>query len=296
MVKRKPDWLKKSILMSNDASRLLSVLKTHHLATVCEEAFCPNRCECFSGKRLTFMILGSICTRSCAFCGVGKGAPEPVDPDEPQRLAEAAAALNLRHAVVTSVTRDDLSDGGAAHFVRVTAALRSLKHPVIVELLVPDFRGDWSAVTAVARSGADIINHNLETVPRLYPRIRPQADYGRSLRLLERAVAAAPSTAVKSGLMVGLGENRREIFRVLSDLRHAGCAMITIGQYLPPTRSHLPAVEYVSPDVFEEYASRARSLGFESVACGPFVRSSYGAEASYQRMADTRITQPPVFP
>jgi lipoic acid synthetase len=260
------------------------------MATVCEEAGCPNRFECFSRRRLAFMVLGSVCTRACAFCGVSRGTPAPVDPDEPDRLARAVAALGLRHIVVTSVTRDDLSDGGADHFRRVVRALTALDPPVVIEILVPDFQGNPDAIRAIATAGADIINHNLETVPRLYPRIRPQADYQRSLAFLTLVKETNPSVFTKSGLMAGMGEREAEMSEVLRDLRRAGCEMITIGQYLPPSRDHLPVVEYVPPAVFAVYERQAREIGILSASCGPFVRSSYGAEENY-RLLESRATR-----
>jgi lipoic acid synthetase len=248
-----------------------------HLPTVCDRARCPNRGECFSHHTATFLILGDVCTRSCAFCAVTKGKPVPVEADEPQRLALAVAELGLRHVVITSVTRDDLPDGGAAHYGRVVEALRECCPGVRIELLVPDFRGSREALTTVLASGPDILAHNLETVPRLYPEVRRGADYGRSLKVLEQAKQLSPKIITKSGLMLGLGEESPEIEAVLRDLRHVACDMLTIGQYLSPSLHHAPVARYVNPDEFASWQRQALDLGFKSVAAGPLVRSSYQA-------------------
>ena len=248
------------------------------LHTVCQSASCPNIGECFSRRTATFMILGDACTRSCGFCGVSHDAPHPVDPDEPRRVAEASVRLGLRYVVVTSVTRDDLPDGGAGHFAETVRQLKAAIPGAKVEVLIPDFGGDEDALRAVLDSAPFVLNHNVETVPRLYSTVRPQAVYERSLVVLETARRFRTSIHTKSGLMVGLGEEQGEVLEVLSDLRRAGCDIATIGQYLQPSKRNLPVVEYVPPSQFDEYARVGREMGFSYVASGPFVRSSYHAE------------------
>lgn len=247
------------------------------LNTVCRSAKCPNRGECFASGTATFMVLGTECTRNCRFCAVAPAHPEPPDADEPARVAEAAARMGLRHVVVTMVTRDDLPDGGAAHIVATIEALRRRLPAAHVEVLVSDFGGDEAAIDLVAAARPDVFNHNVETVPRLYPSVRPQADYGRSLRVLARAGETASGMPTKSGLMVGLGETPDEVETVLRDLRDAGVGIVTIGQYLRPSAAHLEVEEFVTPETFERYARFARALGFAGVASAPFVRSSYHA-------------------
>jgi lipoyl synthase len=281
MTARKPEWLKKDLRSSPALRTMIAALDGQQLETVCEEARCPNRLECFSGGRVAFLILGRVCTRACSFCGVTRGRPAPPDPAEPERVAASAAGLAMRHVVVTSVTRDDLPDGGAGHFRRVVEALRRLPGGVSIEILVPDFQGDPAALNEIALAEADIVNHNVETVPRLYPHVRPQASYDRSLFVLESIKSHAADVITKSGLMVGMGETGGEITRVLRDLRQAGCDMVTIGQYLPPARSFPPAAAYVTPAAFAGLRREALSLGFRAAACGPFVRSSYGAEEMF---------------
>lgn len=278
-----PEWLIAEVRCAKRGIGAEMVAQTRdlldrlHLPTVCDRARCPNRGECFSHHTATFLILGDVCTRSCAFCAVTKGKPVPVEADEPQRLALAVAELGLRHVVITSVTRDDLPDGGAAHYGRVVEALRECCPGVRIELLVPDFRGSREALTTVLASGPDILAHNLETVPRLYPEVRRGADYGRSLKVLEQAKQLSPKIITKSGLMLGLGEESPEIEAVLRDLRHVACDMLTIGQYLSPSLHHAPVARYVNPDEFASWQRQALDLGFKSVAAGPLVRSSYQA-------------------
>ena len=255
------------------------VLADLHLNTVCSGAHCPNLCECFDRGTATFMILGDTCSRDCRFCAVQAGTPQPVDPDEPGRVAEAARRLHLNYVVVTSVTRDDLPDGGSAHFAATVAAIKNATS-ARTEVLTPDFRGDPAAVDAVLASAPTVYNHNVETVPRLYPTVRPQADYLRSLALIER-VAGARTSVPKSGLMVGLGETDDEIHAVLDDLAAAGCQMLTIGQYLRPSQAHLPVRRFVEPDRFELYRQEGLRRGLRWIASGPFVRSSYRAEAAF---------------
>lgn len=276
-ITRKPPWLKKRIPAGQAYQDVFRLLESCRLHTVCEEAHCPNLGECFSSGTATFMIMGDRCTRNCAFCAVGHGAPLPLDGEEPDRVARAVKALGLRYAVVTSVTRDDLPDGGAAHFAATLGAVKEQSPGTRVEVLIPDLQGQESALREVLAAGPDVLNHNLETVPRLYPEVRPQAIYGRSLTLLRRAAAAAPHIPTKSGLMLGLGEEGSEVRAVLADLLEAGCGMLTLGQYLAPSRDHHPVVRYLPPDEFERWKEVAREMGFRAVASGPFVRSSYHA-------------------
>jgi len=247
------------------------------LNTVCQSAKCPNRGECFSAGTATFLIMGDACTRGCRFCAVKTERPLPLDPDEPRRIAEAASRLGLRHVVITSVTRDDLPDGGAAHFVEVVSAVRSAVPGVAVEVLTSDFAGNDRAVDTVANARPDVFNHNLETVPRLYSEVRPGADYRRSLGVLSRVHATRPDVPTKSGLMLGFGETPDEVVAVMADLLEHGVSMLTLGQYLRPSPAHLPVAEFVSPEVFGELSREAYRRGFSAVASAPFVRSSYHA-------------------
>jgi lipoic acid synthetase len=275
---RLPAWLRKpetAFVALHEIKRELRRLELH---TVCESARCPNIHECFRRGTATFMILGDRCTRGCGFCAVPKARhPAPPDPNEPAHVAQMARAMNLRHVVVTSVNRDDLPDGGAGHFAETIRAIRAALPAATIEVLTPDFLGDLDAVTTVLEARPDVFNHNVETVPRLYPRVRPQARYERSLAVLECA-ARNGGTLVKSGLMVGLGERCEEVEEVLRDLRRCGVSIVTIGQYLQPTRRNLPVAEYVPPERFEAYRETGLRLGFRAVFSGPFVRSSYMAE------------------
>lgn len=257
------------------------LLESCGLNTVCAEAKCPNRGECFSRGTATFLILGSVCTRNCAFCGVDSGDPSPPDPQEPDRLAEAALQMNLKHVVITSVTRDDLEDGGASFFASVVKAVRHKLPGATVEVLIPDLSGSQQALHTVLDSTPDVLNHNIETVPRLYSSVRPQAAYSRSLQLLSRSAADGRSK-VKSGIMVGLGETAQEVEEVMSDLRSVGCSILTIGQYLRPSRNQVPVREFVSPQQFSHYEQTGFSMGFEHVFSGPYVRSSYRAEEQFR--------------
>ena len=252
-IKRKPDWLRIDLNKGRSLNYVKEILSRFSLNTVCEEANCPNRMECFSKKTATFMILGSQCTRNCRFCNVTHGTPQPVDPEEPDKVAKAAAELELKHVVVTSVTRDDLPDGGARHFSRVIKAIKSLSSDTVVEVLIPDFRGSFAALETVVKAKPEVLNHNIETVPRLYPEVRPAAIYERSLELLSRVKSIDGSMLTKSGIMVGLGEKEEEVFRVFNDLRSAGCDFLTIGQYLAPSAGHYPVAEYISPEIFKMY-------------------------------------------
>jgi lipoic acid synthetase len=258
-----------------------SLMADLDLHTVCQSARCPNLNECWSRKAATFMIMGDLCTRTCRFCTVPKGSPLPLDLDEPERVAEAAERLGLRHVVVTSVDRDDLPDQGAGHFARTIEAIRRRIPEAVIEVLTPDFRGEAALVDVVADARPQIYNHNLETVPRLYRRVRPGAGYRRSLGLLARAKERRGDLFTKSGLMLGLGEGREELLEVLRDLRSVGVDVLTLGQYLRPSLAQLPVERYVPPEEFEEIGAAARAMGFLSVASGPFVRSSYNAAEVY---------------
>lgn len=266
-------------------SSICSQLARYGLNTVCNGARCPNRGSCFSRGTATFMILGNTCTRNCTFCAVSHGRPAGVDPKEPLRLKEAVKTIGLSHVVVTSVTRDDLPDGGAGHFAAVIEKLHDIQEPPTVEVLTPDFQGSSAALKTVLEAGPEVFAHNVETVPRLYPAVRPAAVYRRSLDLLaEAAERARPGTAVKTGLMLGLGEERREVAALLKDLLEAGVTMLTIGQYLAPSLRHYPVKRYVKPEEFDGWADLARDMGFESVASGPLVRSSYHAGDYYREV------------
>nr|WP_285762986.1 lipoyl synthase [Microbulbifer sp. NKW57] len=278
-VQRKPDWIRVRVPASKEVDRIKKILRSQKLSTVCEEASCPNLGECFSGGTATFMIMGDICTRRCPFCDVGHGKPNPLDPEEPRHLAEAIAAMSLRYVVITSVDRDDLRDGGAQHFADCIRESRALSPNLQVEILTPDFRGRMDvALDVLEETAPDVFNHNLETVPRLYRESRPGANYKWSLKLLKEYKARRPDVLTKSGLMVGLGETKEEIFEVLRDMREHDIDMLTIGQYLQPSKEHLPVQRFVHPDEFEEYRLMAEELGFKHAACGPLVRSSYHAD------------------
>ncbi|GAB6050089.1 lipoyl synthase [Hydrogenophilus islandicus] len=278
----KPEWIRTRLPAGGALEqfhRVKEILRAQGLHTVCEEASCPNIHECFGKGTATFMILGDICTRRCPFCDVAHGRPLPPDPDEPKRVATTVAALNLRYVVITSVDRDDLPDGGAEQFVQTIAAIRALSPATRIEVLVPDFRGRLErALDRFAAALPDVLNHNLETVPRLYRAARPGADYAHSLRLLAEFKARYPEVVTKSGLMVGLGERDDEILAVLQDLRDHQCEMVTIGQYLQPSPGHLPVERFVSPETFAAWERAALAMGFLHAACGPMVRSSYWAD------------------
>jgi lipoyl synthase len=273
--RRLPPWLKRPLPAPGMffTSRVIEDLR---LETVCESAKCPNRTECWSQRTATFMILGNVCTRPCGFCSVPKGKTEALQVDEPDRVAEAAARLGLRHVVITSVTRDDLADGGSEHFYQCVRAVRA-RTGAAVEVLIPDFLGNARAIDRVIEAAPDVFNHNVETVPRLYHRVRRNAVYQRSLDLLARVKDNAPQIPTKSGLMLGLGETEEEILAVCADLRAVGCEILTVGQYLQPSPQHLPVERYVPPEEFEALGACLRGLGFKLVASGPFVRSSYHA-------------------
>ncbi|MFO7751296.1 MAG: lipoyl synthase [Desulfobacteraceae bacterium] len=271
---KKPAWLKRELPVGPGYERVRNLLSTSRLTTVCQEANCPNMWECFSNQTATFMILGSQCSRNCQFCNITTGRKLPLaDPEEPRRVAAAAEELGLNHVVVTSVTRDDLEDGGAGHFAATIARLKKLG--TRVEVLIPDFQGNENALNTVIQAGPDVLNHNVETVPSLYAVARPQADYNQSLKLLYKA--SLTKIPVKSGIMVGLGETWNELEKTILDLYCSGCSFLTIGQYLQPSRQHLPVADYYSPQAFDSLKRFARTAGFKKIASGPFVRSSYQA-------------------
>jgi len=274
---RKPPWLKKRIPPFQDLQKVKSILDEENLHTVCEEARCPNLGECFARGTSTFLILGKICTRDCGFCAVEHGMPAQPDEAEPEKVAQAVKKMNLQYVVITSVTRDDLSDGGASLFAKTIQTIRTLDSKTKVEVLIPDFQGDPSALEVVLKDRPDVLNHNIETISRLYPDVRPQADYERSLHLLKRSKAGHPDVLTKSGFMLGLGENRKEVLELLRGLRTVGCDLLTIGQYLQPRPDRLPVVRFVQPEEFEEYKSIGEEMGFKAVASSPFVRSSFHA-------------------
>lgn len=275
---RKPDWLKIKFQDPAQINKVEKLLESLSLHTVCAEATCPNRLECFSKGTATFMILGSVCTRNCRFCDVEKGRPDLVDPNEPENLAKACKELKLRHVVITSVTRDDLPDGGADQFVRCIEKVRELNPRTSIEVLIPDLQGNEDALAKIVAAAPEIINHNVETVPNLYPTVRPMADYRQSLQVLANVKKMNPKIFTKSGIMVGLGEKEEEVVRLFADLRDVDCDLLTVGQYLQPSKKHHPVIEYVHPDIFKDYEKVAYDMGFRHVASGPFVRSSYNAE------------------
>jgi len=277
VVRRLPEWLTVRLPKRQPIEDVEALLRTGRLVTVCEEARCPNLWECWSKKCATFMIMGDTCTRSCRFCAVKTGRGAPLDPDEPRRVAEAALALGLRHTVVTSVNRDELPDGGASHFASVIEQLRALLPNSIIEVLTPDFLGKTDALDIVVEARPHVFNHNIETVPRLYRQVRPQAKYPRSLEVLRYVKDKNPAIYTKSGFMVGLGETQDEVVALLKDLREWKVDAITIGQYLKPGKGYLDVVEYIHPDVFELYKSIGLEMGFTFIASGPFVRSSHNA-------------------
>lgn len=275
---RLPSWARKGSPLDPGARPLRVLLRESRLTTVCEEALCPNLGECFSRGTATFMLLGDHCTRRCGYCSVATGRPAAADPGEPARVAEAAARMRLRYVVLTAVARDDLADGGASQFAATARAVRAALPSARVEVLTPDFKGDPAALAAVLAAAPDVFNHNVEMAPRLFPALRPQGDYARSLDVLVAARALRPGQVTKSGLMLGLGETDGEVRDMLADLRRAGVQIVTLGQYLRPTRAHAPVARYVPPDEFEAWGAEARALGFAAVYSGVFVRSSFNAE------------------
>ena len=287
-IQRKPEWLRVKAPTSREYAETRDLMRGLKLHTVCEEAACPNIGECWKKKHATFMILGAICTRACAFCNVATGKPLALDPHEPEKVAEAVGGLDLEHVVITSVDRDDLDDGGAEHFARTIRAIRKTAPKTTIEILTPDFMRKPGAVETVAEARPDVFNHNLETVPRLYPSIRPGARYFTSLALLQRVKDVDPSIFTKSGIMVGLGETKEEVGQVMDDLRAADVDFLTIGQYLAPTPKHAPVDRFVTPDEFASYATIARGKGFLMVSSSPLTRSSYHAGDDFRKLRAAR--------
>jgi lipoic acid synthetase len=279
---RKPAWLKKTLPKGSEYEKVRAVLGRGKLHSVCQEAKCPNIWECFSQETATFLILGDRCTRNCRFCAIAHGPLNPPDPEEPGRVGEAAKSMGLSYVVITSVTRDDLSDGGAGLFAETIREIRKKIPNALVEVLIPDFQGNTGALQTVLDAGPNVLNHNLETVPRLYPMARPEAVYRRSLDLLKNARAYAPDIPTKSGLMLGLGESPEEVDVTLKDLLETGCSILTLGQYLQPSKEHLPVEWFIPPSEFDKWREKALEMGFSQVASGPFVRSSYHAKELYQ--------------
>lgn len=287
-IARKPDWIRVKAPNHPVYHETRALMRSNKLVTVCEEAACPNIGECWSQRHATMMIMGEICTRACAFCNVTTGLPHALDEDEPTRVAEAVARLGLRHVVITSVDRDDLEDGGAHHFARVIHAIRAAAPETTIEILTPDFLRKKNALEVIVEARPDVFNHNLETVPRLYPTIRPGARYYQSLRLLDRVKQLDASIFSKSGLMLGLGEEKMELAQVMDDLRVADVDFITMGQYLQPTVKHAPVARFVTPAEFEDYGTMARVKGFLQVSSSPLTRSSYHADADFAALRDAR--------
>ena len=285
MVTLRPEWLK---IKAPDAGKMIEIkglIDELSLHTVCESAQCPNAGECFGNRTATFMIMGDISTRNCAFCAVSHGGPGPLDPAEPENLAAAAGTLGLKHVVITSVTRDDLPDGGARHFAKVVKAVRGRVAGASIELLIPDLQGDRASIAAVVAAGPDVLNHNIETVPRLYEKVRPQADYRRSVSLFKTVKEINPDMITKSGLMLGLGEKAEQVLDVMRDLHDAGCDILTLGQYLRPSVQHIEMKRYVPPTEFDSYKKAALAIGFRAVVATPLARSSYYAREAYLEAA-----------
>ena len=283
---RKPPWLKKRILPIQDLQKVKSILNEGDLHTVCEEARCPNLGECFCSGTATFLILGKICTRNCGFCAVDHGIPAPIDETEPEKIAQAVKKMGIQYVVITSVTRDDLPDGGGSLFAKTIRAIRALDPKIKVEVLIPDFQGDPSSLEIVLKETPDVLNHNIETIFRLYRQARPQADYKRSLNLLRKSKELYPHLFTKSGFMVGLGEIQEEVLELLRDLRDVGCDFLTIGQYLQPRKDRLPVERFLPPEEFEEYKRIGEGMGFRAVASGPFIRSSFHAFEMFKTISN----------
>jgi lipoyl synthase len=281
-VQKKPPWLKKRLPPIQDLLRVKEILGETHLHTVCEEARCPNLGECFSHGTATILIMGRICTRNCRFCAVENGLPVLLDKREPEQVARAVSEMGLRYVVLTSVTRDDLPDGGASHFADTIRAIRTLDRAIKIEVLIPDFKGETASLEIVLKACPDVLNHNVETVARLYPQVRPQADYRRSLHLLRQSKEINTQMLTKSGFMLGLGERPEEVMDLLADLRRASCDLLTIGQYLQPRPDRLPVVRYIPPEEFGDYKRIGEGMGFKSVASGPFIRSSFHASQMFE--------------
>ncbi len=288
-LQRKPSWIRVKAPVSKEYQETASLMRTHKLNTVCEEAACPNIGECWAKKHATIMILGDVCTRACTFCNIKTGRPDQLDPHEPERVGEAVGKMGLSHIVITSVDRDDLDDGGATHFAQTIQAIRAAAPNTTIEILTPDFLRKDGAIEIVVAAKPDVYNHNLETVPRLYSEVRPGARYFHSLRLLDQVKKIDPTLFTKSGIMVGLGETKNEVYQVMDDLRAANVDFITIGQYLQPTPKHHPLVNFITPDEFGEYASMARGKGFLMVAASPLTRSSYHAGDDFAKLKAARL-------
>jgi len=280
---RLPSWFRQKPPDPEVMSSMVRLLDNLSLHTICESALCPNIGQCFAQRTATFLILGDVCTRHCTFCAVKKGQPLPVDDEEPQHLLKAVEMLNLNYVVITSVSRDDLSDGGASHFVRAINILHERRNGTLVEVLIPDFLGSIEALRTVVEARPEVINHNVETVPRLYSEVRPEADYDRSLRLLSMVKSLSQKIVTKSGLMLGLGETRAEVIEVMKDLRKVNCDLLTIGQYLQPSHKHHPVLRFVSPEEFSEYERIGKGMGFSGIASAPLVRSSFKAAELYAK-------------
>jgi lipoic acid synthetase len=285
----KPDWIRVKAPVSREYNETHELMRSQNLTTVCEEAGCPNIGECWKHKHATFMILGSVCTRACAFCNVATGKPDQLDPHEPERLVDVVSKLGLQHVVITSVDRDDLEDGGAGHFARVITLLRETVPTTTIEVLTPDFMKKAGSIEMIVKARPDVYNHNLETVPRLYPAIRPGARYFTSLHLLKSVKELDPTLFTKSGIMVGLGETREEVGQVMDDLRAADVDFLTIGQYLQPTLKHVAIDRYVTPEEFDSYATLARAKGFLMVSSSPLTRSSYHADTDFVKLREARL-------
>ena len=285
----KPAWLRNRLTDQAMHRKTRGLLRSHGLNSICEEALCPNQCECFGRGTAIFLILGRTCTRACTFCAIpSEERPPAPDPQEPERIARAVAELRLKHVVITSVTRDDIADGGAGHFGAVVEALKRQSPFITLEVLIPDLQGEREALETVLRSRPDIVNHNLETVPRLYPAVRPQADYRRSIRLLQMVKEIDPEKVTKSGLMLGLGEEREEVLKAMADLRGVSCEILTLGQYLQPSHRHHPVVRYVTPEEFTDLGREGERIGFRAVFAAPLVRSSFhAAEVFAKTLADS---------
>ena len=283
MVQR-PEWLKKRVKNTENIHETVKLLRSLSLHTVCEGAACPNIMECFGKKTATFMIMGDVCTRKCRFCGVAKGEPQKLNHNEPINIGKACNELELKHVVITSVTRDDIADGGAEHFAKTVYEIRRQNPNITIELLIPDLQGDWDALKIIIDSNPDILNHNLETVPSLYKEVRPQADYERSLQLIKKVKNYRSKIYTKSGIMLGLGEKEFEILKAMDDLVHANCDILTIGQYLQPSEEHIQLKEYIHPDKFKEYEYIGLKKGFNYVSSGPFVRSSFNASLAMREL------------
>ncbi|MBN1781587.1 lipoyl synthase [bacterium] len=287
--KRLPDWLRRRLSHTEQVHYVKSLLHRKGLNTVCQSASCPNISSCFERSTATFMILGNVCSRHCRFCGVRQGMPQPVDPGEPARIAEAVIELGLRHVVITSVTRDDLPDGGAAHFADTVSAIRETGSGLTIELLIPDFKGDLRALNRVLETDIQVLNHNVETVPQLYPAVRPEACFQRSLQVLIQAKKSRPELITKSGLMLGLGESEDEVTDVFRALRNSDCDVLTLGQYLAPGLDKYPVREFLHPSIFAHYQDMAEAMGFPAVKAGPFVRSSFEADALIRKVRGVSV-------